>query len=434
MPSVLDSEPKKHANVENVKALFCFVFLGFALSAYQTPDLTPQDEPTKFRSTLNVVLVPVLVRDASGRAVGTLHREDFQVFDDNKLQTLTGFTVQRRTIISGEERRSDGSANATPEVAFGTTVPDRFIIFLFDDLHLSENDLVFAQEAGAKILSDSLAKTDAGAVFSISGKTNSGITRDHDKLIEAIRSMRAQSIGGPIGHRCPDVGYYQADLIINKGDALALKAAVKETEACSNLPASAAENRARAAASESLNLGNQNTHITLEMIKFIVQKMGALPGQRTLILVSPGFLTSDALDQKSDIINVASQTSVIISALNARGLYGSDLKANDSISTTTTPDMLRTKTGYNRDSLSADGDVMAELADGTGGTYFHNSNDLGSGFQKLVRSPEYLYLLEFTPGNNKKNGSYHRLRVKIDQSSLTLQARQGYYERKRSDK
>ena len=81
--------------------------------------------------------------------------------------------------------------------------------------------------------------------------------------------------------------------------------------------------------------------------------------------------------------------------------------------------------------MSADEDVMAALADATGGTYFHNSNDLEGGFHRLTAAPEYLYLLEFSAGNVKQNGSYHCLKVKMNgkpnQDSLTVQSRRGYF-------
>ena len=78
--------------------------------------------------------------------------------------------------------------------------------------------------------------------------------------------------------------------------------------------------------------------------------------------------------------------------------------------------------------------VMAELADGTGGTFFHNSNDLEGGFKKLTEAPEYLYLLEFSPKDVKQDGSYHALKVKVNQDGLKLQARRGYFAEKPSKK
>jgi VWFA-related protein len=386
-----------------------------------------QNEPPKFETKLDVVVVPVVVRDNSGRVVGNLKKEDFQVFDNDKAQALTGFTIQSR---SGKSSTEESQKSAPTDIRVGASsggaVPGRFVVFLFDDLHLSESDLVHAQEASSRMLADSFGDTDAGAVFSISGKTNSGVTRDRAKLAAAITSVHEQSIYRPIGHRCPEISYYQAYLILDKNDDLAFKTAVTETAACSpNLPKSAAENRARATASEALGMGDQSTRVTLEMIKFIVQKMGTLPGQHSLILISPGFLTAAALDEKSDIINMAARANVTISALDARGLYVRELTADDPLSLP--PDLMRAKTGFHRDALATDGDVMSELADGTGGSYFHNSNDLSGGLAKLALAPEYLYLLEFTPKDKKHGGDYHRLKVKVTQDSLKIQARRGYY-------
>jgi VWFA-related protein len=69
---------------------------------------------------------------------------------------------------------------------------------------------------------------------------------------------------------------------------------------------------------------------------------------------------------------------------------------------------------------------MAELADGTGGTFFHNSNDLDAGFKALTEAPEVVYLLELPLENVKPDGSYHRLKVKVTRDGLQIQARRGY--------
>ncbi len=55
---------------------------------------------------------------------------------------------------------------------------------------------------------------------------------------------------------------------------------------------------------------------------------------------------------------------------------------------------------------------MAEPADGSGGTYFNNSNDLEGGFKALTVIPEYVYLLELSLQNVKQDGAYHPLKVK----------------------
>jgi len=188
-----------------------------------------------------------------------------------------------------------------------------------------------------------------------------------------------------------------------------------------------AERLAEAAAIQALAVGEQDVQVALASVKDYVRRMATLPGQRTLILVSPGFLTltSQALADESQIMDAAAESNVTISALDARGLYVTEIDASErgggsSFST-------RLKSEYRRNSMSLNENVMAELAAGTGGTYFHNSNDLEDGFRRLTAAPEYLYLLEFSAGNVKQNGSYHRLKVKIDQEGLTLQSRKGYF-------
>jgi hypothetical protein len=71
---------------------------------------------------------------------------------------------------------------------------------------------------------------------------------------------------------------------------------------------------------------------------------------------------------------------------------------------------------------------MAELAEGTGGTFFHNNNDLEEGLRKLASAPEYYYLLGFSPQNLKLDGRYHSLKVNLKMpGKLSIQARRGYY-------
>ncbi len=76
--------------------------------------------------------------------------------------------------------------------------------------------------------------------------------------------------------------------------------------------------------------------------------------------------------------------------------------------------------------MKATENVMAELADGTGGTFFNNSNDLDAGFKRLAETPHSAYLLELPLDNIKPNGAYHRLKVKVDRSDVQVQARRGY--------
>jgi hypothetical protein len=120
---------------------------------------------------------------------------------------------------------------------------------------------------------------------------------------------------------------------------------------------------------------------------------------------------------------------VRISTLNARGLYtvipGGDASTPSSAGG---PEVANIKARYDRESATAEEDVLEELADATGGRYFHNNNDLKAGFAQVAAAPEFVYVLGFSPQNLKLDGAYHKLKVTLTNShGLDLQARRGYY-------
>ena len=77
---------------------------------------------------------------------------------------------------------------------------------------------------------------------------------------------------------------------------------------------------------------------------------------------------------------------------------------------------------------SAADDILEELADGTGGKFFHNDNDLKAGLDQLAARPDYLYVLGFSPQDLKPDGSFHALKVSVRNiPGATLQVRRGYW-------
>jgi hypothetical protein len=146
--------------------------------------------------------------------------------------------------------------------------------------------------------------------------------------------------------------------------------------------------------------------------------------------VSPGFLTpeSDMLKDYSDVVDRALHSDVMISALDARGLYTVTPGGDISKRGPTNGISASIESQYQTDSALAEEDVLSDLAYATGGNFFHNNNDLDAGFKSVAATPEYFYTLGFSPQNLKLDGSYHRLKVSLkDPAKLTLQARRGYY-------
>jgi VWFA-related protein len=407
----------------------CLTLLTYSLLHGQQQQQGPEPNSSlTIKSSVNEVLVPVVVRDAQGQTVSNLKKEDFQVFDNGKPQVITGFTLVQR---AGQKPRVNPPTPAPidlPAALQPPPLPERFVALLFDDLNLSTGDLIQAQKAAIKILDSSLLPSDIAAVLSTSG-IDSGFTFDHNGLEKTILSLKVNQLYQHDPNDCPNVDYYQGDLIVNKQDPMALAAATDDALKCANLDPKmyrVAENLAIAAARRAVENGDQDARVTLDFLRSTVRKMDALPGQRVLILVSPGFLSAsaEALTLKSYLLDAAAQSNVTISAIDARGLYitepgASQRDSHDAFAT-------KMQDQYRHSSLGSSGDVMAELADGTGGTYFHNNNDLAAGFSRLLSAPTYLYLLAFSPVNVKPDGRYHELKVKLNQHGLWLQARRGY--------
>jgi VWFA-related protein len=423
-------------------ALFSLTLaLSASVAAQQQPaQASSSDGAAKIQVTVTSVLVPVVVRDAQGHAIANLKKEDFQIFDNNKEQTLSGFSIQQRALApSGTSDPQPPQIPPSPQPSAATpatsAAPERYIVFLFDDLHLAAADLQQAQQTATKMMAGALGNSDAAAVVSFSG-ANSGLTNDRAKLNAAILNLRTQNLYRHDKHDCPDVDYYQADLIENKHDIQAMDAAVDEAMSCAHLDSrDTAEELARSTARQAIATGDQDVLVALGFLRSVVQKMESLPGQRSLILVSPGFLTVTpaAMYQKSQVLDAAAKANVTISAMDARGLYVSDRDVTEHGATGSSLRIGQTAQ-YDRNAMSLNEDVMAELADGSGGTYVHNSNDLAGGFQKLAAAPEYVYVLELSLEKVKQDGSYHALRVKVNQKDANLQARRGYFAPRKAKK
>jgi VWFA-related protein len=415
-------------------------------------------------SHVNLVPIRVVVHDGSGNAVENLHKEDFQVKQDGKVQFITHFSVQTPASAASQVARGEaiplppdstsyaisGSAPDAPASAAGgansgskLALPTRFVALLFDDSHLDVGDLSRAKIAALKFIDTQVKPSERLAIFNISGRSQVDFTDDHEKIRAAIKIL----IPNPVGaydpkneHDCLQITYYQADLIQNKNDQQALAAATADAMACSaDAPTAQAQATEAASLVSStvpmvLQAGDINTQYSVRRLEEVVRRVAALPGQRSIVLISPGFLTPTYEYDVSLVIDKANHSNVFINTLDARGLY-----TVDPIGDITQPTPVRanaTTSGmslqYRLDEQRQQSEVLADLAYSTGGFYFRNNNDLDAGFRTTAAEPEVSYLLAIVPDNLKNDGKFHTLNVKLlTKEKYSVQARRGFFAPKR---
>ena len=402
-------------------------------TASNASEISSHDEATTFKVNVNLVLVRVVVRDLHGNAIGGLKKEDFQLFDNRKPQVISKFSVEELKHESGPE----GAGKPADQESIA--LPDRYIAYFFDDIHLELGDLARVRQAAEKHIAG-LQPTDRAAIFTTSGRNMLDFTNDRQKLMDALKRLSPNPIAGDTSQECPYITYYMADMIVNKDDPIALQAAIARGLYCASSPddpsaAMMSKDMVISIAQRSVELGDQQTRVTLLTMEDVVRRIGRMPGQRSIVLVSPGFYNPDDLQRQTELSDKALRSNVAINTLDARGLYtvpshlfSDGTTVNMSSNTPADTQALIQNTQITDANMLADGMVLGELADATGGTWFHNNNDFDEGLRLLSSPPSHSYLLGFSPQQLKPDGKFHTLKVTVkNPEKLAIQARKGYF-------
>jgi len=423
----------------------------------QNAEMATSESTFKLRAERNLVVVRVIVRDRNGQAVTGLRKEDFRLFDDAKPQTIAEFSVEPAAKATPPTPTAPGQPTPapTPETRRPVVRPDRFVALYFDDVYLPFEDAVYTRNAAKKYLANSLRPGDRAAVFTSSGHLTQDFTADRDKLTQVIDQIQPRPLIFGMSPCQGAVSPYEAHLIvdmefadaisdgqavcgINSGNtaltvtlpaAAAAAAASTPTTTITPQSASRAEMaKAKASAEiqiyahQILELDEVNSRTTLRQLESLVRHMAVMPGQRNIVLVSPGFFSLNLQFELGDIIERALNAHVVINTLDSRGLftYPGDAGMRGA------PNSKHLQ--FDSEAMLTNGGVLDDLADATGGVYFHDSNDYDGGFLRAGALPGTSYILAFSPSNLKLDGAYHHLKVTLAQrSNFTLQARHGYY-------
>jgi VWFA-related protein len=418
------------------------------------PPVTPL--PYQLKVNSNLVVVRVVVRDADGKPVEGLQKEDFKILDQGKEQSISHFEVETSAppvpSPSTSAVMSTGGPAAPAPAPHAT--PNKFVALYFDNLNTSDADMIYVREAANHYLAANLQPTDRVALFT-SEKMLSDFTVDPQQIHAALAKLQTSGRSLLRIHDCPDLTDYQALQITqqeNPDYSDAWQVALNEARTRCHMQAPGSDIQAsqgplsgtnpspppeQPSPTDSMITGTIRSmartivfqaeiqaRSNLQGLERVVNYISQMPGQRTIVLVSPGFLSQSEQFPLDQLIDHALRSQVVISALDPRGLAVL-MRGADTMWISGQPG---TQERLDSQRELASQDVLAEVAQDTGGTYFHNNNDLKAGFGALAGSPVD-YVLAFAPTDIKPDGKFHTLKVKLAEKhkNVSVQARRGYF-------
>ncbi len=406
--------------------------------------------PVALRVETDLIEVGVVVRGHDGHAISGLKREDFVVTDQGSSRELTYFAVETPGVRSVNPQTAvSGGAVASPQTGAtveqtgptGVAAQRRFIILYFEDFGTNSGDLKRAQIAGRRFINEGLDDSDRVAMFSTSGDFVD-YTGDKARLVAAIDKMNAHPKFSEVGlGGCPRISPYQAYQISVMSDPSAIDAAMQEAGKCASSgdDSDYAASTRSAVATQGIQAQAEITwgqvriasQAILDAIGRAMRSLQAMPGRHLFLLVSSGFNSGTLERERDQLISQALRAGIVINSVDAKGLYTQvpGRGPNEEINTVGALPVqtFRFETSSAGGAAFANNQLMSDLAQATGGLFFHNNNDLPYGFRQLGSIPEVSYALGFRR-SDAADGKYHKLKVTLRESKpYAIQARPGYF-------
>lgn len=377
------------------------------------------------RINVNLVQVDAVVTDSKGRPVTDLTAEDFEVLQDGKPQPITNsafINVRDRSVtVAPPARVAPQPKNAPPApppppLQLKPEQIRRTIAIVVDDLALSFDSAVHLHDALRVWLDRQMQPGDLVAVIRTSAGMGSLQQFTSDKRVLSAAVDLVQYHLGRVGVSsfAPLTGAAQEGAI--------------DTSAFDD------------------EIQHAYTLGTLGALQYVLQGLRDMPGRKSLIVFSENlrlsFLESGDLvstqtanaqtdeERLRKLADAANRSSVVISAVDPRGVVYTGLTAEDTTRQMTDDQLRQASTQRAMDYIaSQDGMVLLTLK--TGGLFIPGDNDLAKALQEAVDDGDGYYLIGYQPDDEtfaeKNPNHFHNLSVRVKRPGLTVRSRTGFF-------
>jgi VWFA-related protein len=351
-----------------------------------------------FRAETSAVVLDVVVRDGDGRPIVSLSRDDFEVIEAGKRQTITVFEGPAGKPPAGAPSANSSTTSGKPA---GQADSPRVVALVFEQLGPSAR---IAATAAARQLLIGLRSRDFAGVFAVD---------------RAVHTLCRYSPPSPAVDDAIDAVERRPGLPLRRAGAV---------------PSSEFGDADRGQPTQETRDEAKRTRgfATLDALAQIVAGLRLLPGRKTVVLFSEGF----ALDQSEESAQLTrndgprTMDDTWLSDGRFERFQRLIEQANAAQVAFYTFDAagLRIESPFARGGFGRAPYVgLLALAEGTGGAFVENTNDLSRGAVRAAEDQGAYYVLGYVPPG-PADGSYKQVQVRLRArcKGCTVLARRGY--------
>ncbi|MGA8085753.1 MAG: VWA domain-containing protein [Terracidiphilus sp.] len=382
----------------------------------------PQNVPV-LKTTTRAVVVDIVVTDKGGSSVGGLQQRDFSVLEGGKAQAIDFFEEHKATSAApaAMPQLPPNVYSNEPAVAPNEAVN----VLLLDSLNTEEADQTYAH----KQIEGFIGNLQPGmrvAVYTLNARLRllQGFTSDGALLRAAIES-KAAAPGTTIVSRSRQDDLFDKEAVTMAGDPQSAMAVGRSQ-------------REYAGTQQS-----QTASLTLATLQQLARALSAIPGRKNLIWIASTFPV--ALFPEGDnralltafhghelpaalreTVNMLTRARVALYPVSARGLLD-DRTMNADSSGQPNGDNFETNPYKESPAIRATTATMDQLAIDTGGQAVYTTNNVAADLTRDIQDGAHYYSISYTPSNEKTDGAFRRIEVKLTEGKYKLAYRRGYY-------
>lgn len=430
------------------------ILLAMMLGVVAVPAHSQETKATKkaedddvIKVTSNLVSLDVIVKDKKGKAITDLKPEDFTVSENGVPQKIGFFDS---TLTSGSEasQSSTGidSTQTTPKGPSG--FPRNIIALVLDGQSTELANLKHVREGTIKYIRERISDSDSVALFSISGGLQllQPFTQDKAKLIAAVEKAYDSSIVSKTSEA--------RDISENIS---ALRDRVAGGPPDEPIAATPGAGTAGSAAAQAMiarrmleqyiqlrsSLSAQQTRPVLAALAAIAEGLRSIPGKKTLVMFSQGFVATEALDwQVQSTIDIANRANVTIYIIDSGGLTGGAPTSGALVSGSplggisgalSMEQRRRSAAGESvfdiarQEGLNRQQDLLFRISEDTGGHFIKNTNDIAGGLERIDTEIRSRYTLSYRSTDQNFDGSFRKVKIEVRRPETSVLTRPGYY-------